>query len=81
MSPGRLNHLLSLVTPIISKKDITFRKSITSNECLALTVRFLTSRVSQISLSFQFQLGTATVSKIISEYCKAIYQVLSKIYL
>ena len=33
------------------------------------------------TLSFQFLLGRATVSKIISDCCEAIYQVLSKKYL
>ena len=39
------------------------------------------SRESQISLSFQFRLGRATVSNIIFEYCEATYQALSEKYL
>ena len=81
MLPERFDHLLSLLMPLISKKYAKFRKSIASNEHLALTLRFLASGESQISLSFQFWLGRATVSKIISECCEAIYQVLSEKYL
>ena len=78
MSPERFDHILSLATPLISKKDTKFRKSIPSNERLALTPKFLASRESQISLSFQLGLGRVTVSKIICECCEAIYQVLSE---
>ena len=79
MSLERLDHLL--VTPLISKEETNSRKSIPSNERLALTLTFLASRVSQISLSFQFRLGRATFSRILSECCEAIYQVLSEKYL
>ena len=81
MSPERFDHLLSLVTPLISKKDSKFRKSIPLNERLALTVRLLASGESQNSLPFQFRLGRATVSKIISDCCEAIYQVLPEKHL
>ena len=83
MPPLRFDHLLSLVTFLISKKDTKFRKSKSapSNESLALTVRLLASGEPQISLSFQFRLGRATDSKIISECCEAIYEVLSEKYL
>ena len=81
MSPDRFDYLLSLVTALISKKDAKFRKSILSNKPLALKLRFLASGESQISLSFQFRPGRATVSKIISECYEAIYHVLSEKYL
>ena len=81
MSPEKFDHLLSLVTPLISKKDTKFRKSIPSNERLALTLRLFASGELQILLSFQFLLGRATVSKIISGCCEATYQVLSEKYL
>ena len=46
-----------------------------------LTLSFHASGESQILLSFQFRLGRATVPKIISECCEAIYQVLPEKYL
>ena len=61
MSPKRLDHVFSLVTPLISKKDTKFRKFIPSNDRLALTLRFLAFGESQILLSFQFRQGRATV--------------------
>jgi hypothetical protein len=41
MSPNRFQHLLGLVTPLISKKDTSMRKAIPAEERLALTLRFL----------------------------------------
>ena len=57
------------------------RKSIPAAERLAITLRFLATGDSQQSLSFSCRLGKATVSKIISETCKAIYTVLKDPYL
>ena len=75
------DHLLSLATSLISKKDTKLRKTIPSNKRLALTLRFLASGELQISLSFQFRLGRVTVSNIIYERCEIVYQVLSEKYL
>ena len=81
MSPERFDHLLELVKPIIEKKDTNLRKSIPAAERLAITLCFLATGDSQQSLSFSYRLGKATVSKIISETCKAIYTVLKDPYL
>ena len=45
-------------------------------ERLALTIRFLATGESQISLSFSFGIGKSTVSTIITENCDALHQVL-----
>lgn len=81
MSPERMEHLLSLVGPLIIKKDTNFRKAIPPAQRLMLTLRFLGSGDSQISLTYLFRMGKKTVSRIISETTKALYQVLSKVYL
>ena len=80
MSPDRFDNLLTMVQPIIGKTDTRLRKSIPAAERLALTLRFLATGDSQQSLSFSFRIGKATVSKIISETCGAIYKVLQKKY-
>ena len=46
-----------------------------------LTLRFLASGDSQISLTYLFRMGKKTVSRIISEMSEALYEVLSKMYL
>ena len=81
MSPKRMEHLLSLVAPLITKKDTNFRKAIAPAHRLMLTLRFFSSGESQISLTYLFRMGKKTVSRIISETCKALYEVLCNKYL
>ena len=73
--------LLSLVKRLIEKKDTKFRKCVSAAERLALTLQFLATSDSQQSLSFSLRIGKATISKIISETCSAIYIVLKDTYL
>ena len=80
MSPEQFDHLLSLVEPHNNKEDTNYRKSISPAERLALTIRFLTTDKSQISLSFSFRIGKSTVSKIIAETCDALHRVLFPLY-
>ena len=74
MSPGCLEHLLSLVGPSIKKTDTFFRKAIEPAQRLALTLRFLASGDSQQSLTFSFRIS----SRIISEESLAIWEKLSE---
>ena len=48
---------------------------------MALTLRFLAAGDSQQSLSFSFRMGKATVSKIITETCETICEVLKDNFL
>ena len=75
-----MEHLLTLVAPLIVKQDTKFRKGIPPSERLMLTLRFLASGDSQLSLTYLFRMGKKTVSRIISETCEAMYQVLSQKY-
>lgn len=75
MSPDRFDVFLSLVKPLIEKKDTNFRKAISAQEKLAITLRFLATGDSQQSINFSFKVGKATVNKIVSENCKVIYSV------
>ena len=81
MSKERYDHLHELVQPLITKKDTHFRKSISSQERLIITLRYLSTGCSQQSLSYAFRVGRSTVSEIIKNTCDAIYQVLSPLYL
>ena len=77
MSPGRFEHLLSLVGSSIKKTDTNFRKAIEPVQRLALTLRFLASGDSQQSLTFSFRISASTVSRIINETSAAIWEKLS----
>ena len=74
MSPGHLEHLLSLVGPSIKKTDTNFRKAIEPAQRLALTLRFLASGDSQQSSTFSFRISASTVSRIINGMSAAIWE-------
>uniref|UniRef100_A0A1X7UVI9 DDE Tnp4 domain-containing protein n=1 Tax=Amphimedon queenslandica TaxID=400682 RepID=A0A1X7UVI9_AMPQE len=75
--------LVRVVTPYLTRRRYISgnRPSITPAEKLALTLRFLATGNSQISLSFNFKMGWATVSKVLHETCCAIWDALVSSYL
>ena len=81
MSPESFDVLLRHMKPHISKKNTRFRESVPVSTRLAVTLRYLASSESQQSLSWSFRLSRTTVSKIVKETCKAVWKVLSPIYL
>lgn len=81
MTPNRFEHLLSLVAPLIQKKNTRFREAISPPQRLALTLRYLATGESQQSLSFSYRVGRTTVSRIVSETSLAIYNALKDPYL
>ena len=81
MSPDRFEYLLSLVAPLITKKDTRMRKAIGPAERLSLTLHYLAYGDSQQSNSFAYRIGRSAVSKIIRETCDAIWAVLHEEYL
>ena len=80
MSPESFDHL-SLVSPLISKHTTKLREPVSAAERPVLTLRFLASENSQQSMSFSYRVGRQTVSSIIKETCRAIWQVLNEKYL
>ena len=81
MSPERLEHLLGLVGPLVQKKDTNLRKATPAAERLMMTMRFLATGDSQVSLSSLFRMGKKSVSRIVSETSTAIIQVLLQDYM
>ena len=81
MSPQRFEALLEKVGPLISKQDTQLRKAVPAGERLAITIRYLATGDSQLSLSYAFRRGRSTISNIISETCPALWDVLSVEYL
>ena len=63
-----------MVGPVTQKEDTTFSKSISAEQHLVITLRFLATGVTQRSLSFEYRVGKSTVRNIISETSKAIYE-------
>ena len=65
MSPYRFEHLLSLVSPLISKQTTRFRKPIPAEQRLAVT---FANGETQQSLSYGHQVGKATMSNILVDF-------------
>ena len=65
----------------IKKKLTKFRVPISPEERLAVTLRHLATGESQQSISFSFPIGRTTVNNIITETCKAIWDVFCPLYL
>ena len=57
------------------------RKAICPKQRLALTLRFLATRKSFLSMEYQFRISRKAISYIIDEVCKAIATVLAGTYL
>lgn len=81
MSPDTFQHLLTLVGPIITKKDTHLREAIGAAERLSLTIHYLAYGDSQQSLSFAYRISRSSVSSIIHETCAAIWEALKEVYL
>lgn len=76
MLPEQFDFLHEKVGPIIAKKDTNFRKAISSETRLTITVRYLASGDSYHSLMLLFRVPHNTISGIVSKTCEAIHSVL-----
>ena len=77
MSPERFNHLADLLRPLITK-EVRCQISISVEERLAVTLRYLATGNSQRDLAFSFKLGRSTINQIITEVCTSLWDVLSE---
>lgn len=73
--------LLTLVAPIIAKKDTVMRAAITPHERLTATLKFLASGKTYEELKLSTAISPQALGNIIPETCDAIYKVLHKEYL
>jgi len=78
MSSSTFNNLLKMIAPSIEKQDTNYRKAIPANERLAITLRYLATGDSYISLAYTFKVSKQTISRIIPEVCAAIIGVLKE---
>ena len=81
MSPESFDYLAYMVESRIKKKRTNFRKPISPEERLALTLHYLASGETQQFIAGYFRIGRQTVGKILRETCTAIWEVLGPIYL
>lgn len=78
MTETTYQKLLSLVSPLIKKKDTVIRRAISPHERLTATLRFLATGRSYECLKFSTRILPQSLGKIIPETCNALYKVLRK---
>ena len=74
MSPSAYVFLIHLIGEKISKKDTEFRKAVSVQESLTLTLRFLASGDSYVSLQHLFQISKQAISCIVPEGCATLVE-------
>ena len=74
MSPSEFEFFINLIGEQISKKDTAFRKAIYVQERLALTLCFLTSGDSYVSLQYLFKISKSAISCIVPEVGEALVE-------
>lgn len=74
LSKANFDLLLDLVGPIIEKQNTIFREAIPPSERLMVTLRYLATGDSFMSLSYFFRISQPCITKIIPETCEAIFQ-------
>jgi len=78
MSSSDFEYILCKMKPIIKKSDTFMRQSIPVQETLAVTLRFLATGDSYMSLSYLFKISKQSISEIVPEVCTAIIDVLKE---
>ena len=80
MSRTTFDELLLKVRPFLYRRKYrsALRPEISPAERLAITLRYLATGNSQVSLSFNFRVGRSTLCRIVRETCSVIWQVLCK---
>lgn len=64
--------LINLIAPKIAKSEKIFRKPISVQERLVVTLRFLVTGESFTSLQYLFRMSKQVISNIVPEVCEAI---------
>ncbi|KAF0710068.1 protein ANTAGONIST OF LIKE HETEROCHROMATIN PROTEIN 1-like [Aphis craccivora] len=72
MSSSDFEYILNKIGPVITKLDTNMRKAIPAQERLAITLRFLASGDSFVSLSYLFKVSNQCISTIVREVCDAL---------
>lgn len=75
------NFLVTLLTPSLQRQDTVMRKAIPVGERLAITLRYLATGHTFQDLEYQFRVSRHSISRIVVETCKALFNMLQADYL
>lgn len=78
MTIETFDKLLHILEPRLQRIELNYRKSITAEERLVVTLRFLATGMSFRSLAFAFRMGKTTVASIVKDTTKAIWDLLKE---
>ncbi|KAM3849873.1 uncharacterized protein ACN63O_020368 [Diretmus argenteus] len=73
LSRDQFDGVLAVVGPTITRQDTTYRRAISPAERLSICLRYLATGDSYQSLAYQFRVGVTTVSCIVPDVAKAIW--------
>ncbi|CAI6352409.1 unnamed protein product [Macrosiphum euphorbiae] len=73
--------LLEMIRPKITKQDTNMRLSVTAEERLIVTLKYLATGNSYEDLKFTSAISPQIIGKIVPETCMAIYEALKNDYL
>ena len=73
--------LLARIGPLIAKEDTFMRPSLEAGLRLSITLRYLATGDSYMSLEYSFRVANNTISKIVRETCEAIITAMQEEYL
>jgi hypothetical protein len=73
-SPSEFEFLINLIGGKKTTKDTAFRKAISVQKRLAMTLRFLASGNSYVSLQYRFIISKQAISCIVQEVCEALVE-------
>lgn len=78
MTPTTYKKLLSWVGPLITRKSTRMREPIGASERLRVTLRYLVSGDSQVSIVASYRICLSVVGRIIKETCQVIWDTLTE---
>ena len=75
MLPSKFDELLGYIAPVIQKKDTNMREAIGPAERLCVTLRYLVTGDSYVTIGTSYRMSPTSVHRIIQETCSAIWDV------
>lgn len=73
MDTDTFYEIVEAVRPLIEKKQTHLRETVSSEERVAITLRYLATGESYRSLDFAYRVSYSLISKFVPEVCEAIY--------